>query len=60
MVITAIFIIILLCFLVIPLFGPLRKKKDGHCRGKEPEILSDYGINEDGDLERVKKDDKVL
>lgn len=57
MVITIIEIIGLLCILIVPLGGPRIALKKDHPTDTE---LSNYFINEDGDLELVKRgDDKV-
>ena len=56
MIITIIEIIGLLCILIVPLRGPRITKELSKRDHSEDKELSDYFINEEGDLEVAKKD----
>lgn len=47
---------ILMCLLILPLFGPLKRRKTKQKRFANDNSPSDYGINEDGELEFIKRD----
>jgi hypothetical protein len=49
--ITALKIVVLLCFLIIPFRGPSKRRKTGYKRPEKTVISSNYGINEYGELE---------
>lgn len=54
MTITIIKIVVLFCFLIIPLTGPSKRREVIYKRSDKTIIaLSNYAINEDGDLEKV-------
>jgi hypothetical protein len=55
---TALRILVLLCFLIIPLRGPSKRRKVGYKRPDKTIICSKYGINENGDLEKVFNENK--
>jgi hypothetical protein len=58
MVITIIKVVVLLCFLIIPLRGPAKRRETGHKRPDKTVVCSNYGINERGELEEMLIEDK--
>jgi hypothetical protein len=57
MMITIIKVFVLLCFLIIPLRGPSKRKKTAHERPNQTtETCSNYGVNEHGELEQIFND----
>lgn len=59
MAITIIKISALLCFLILPLMGPLKRRPKKYKRPDKTFISTHYGINKDGELEELfSKQDK--
>jgi hypothetical protein len=56
--ITMIKIVILFCFLIIPLRGPTKRRENNHQRPDKTVTCSNYGINEHGELEELLSDNK--
>lgn len=50
---TVLRLVVLLCFLIIPLRGPSKRRRIGYKRPDKTITCSTYGINENGDLEKV-------
>lgn len=48
---------ILMCLLILPLFGPLKRRKTRKKQIIHDKTPSDYGINEDGELELIRRTD---
>jgi hypothetical protein len=53
MAITILEIVALFCFLILPLAGPLKKKKPNYKRPDKGPISTRYGINEAGEIEQL-------
>ena len=53
MMITIIKVALLLCFLIIPLKGPSKRRDDNHKRPDKSFTCSKYGINALGELEEI-------
>jgi hypothetical protein len=53
-------VILLLCFLILPFSGRVKKRKINHIRVNQTELRSDYGVNERGELELMKKENTKL
>ncbi len=58
MAITIIKVVVLLCFLIIPLRGPAKRRETRHKRPEKTIVCSNYGINERGELEEMFIEDK--
>lgn len=53
MAITILEIVALFCFLILPLAGPLKKKKPNYKHPAKGTISTSYGINEAGEIEEL-------
>ncbi|MEO6520520.1 MAG: hypothetical protein ABIN91_02510 [Mucilaginibacter sp.] len=52
-------IVLLLCLIIIPLKGPAKRKDTNNTLTENSKPISSYGINEDGFLELINKNDTV-
>jgi hypothetical protein len=53
MMITLIKVVVLFCFLIIPLRGPAKRRDNNRQRSEKMITCSNYGINERGELEEI-------
>ncbi len=51
--ITLIKVVVLFCFLIIPLRGPAKRRDNNHQESEKTISCSNYGINEHGELEEI-------
>ncbi len=58
MAITILQVVVLLCILIIPLRGPSKRKEPWGYRMGKTIKRSEYGVNEDGELEKVHKENE--
>jgi hypothetical protein len=60
MALTALKVAVLLCFLIMPLKGPSKRRKISYSRPDKTILSSSYGVNEYGDLEELVDSKKEL
>jgi len=53
MIITLVKVVVLFCFLIIPLRGPAKRRDNNHQQSEKMVSCSNYGINEHGELEEI-------